>query len=165
MSTVFSQLLVTSSSLTEDFYKAFLKKDASEKELVMIGRVCVAVVALVAIAMAYNRDSSILSIVSNAWAGFGAAFGPLVVLGLYWKRMTFSGALAGIIVGATTVLFWIYAPITIDEKSLGSFVYEIVPGVILSTMAIIGISLVSEEPSDSMKSLFDEMVLRVDKES
>ena len=165
MSTVSSQLLVTSSSLTEDFYKAFLKKDASEKELVMIGRICVAVVALVAIGMASNRDSSILSIVANAWAGFGAAFGPLVILALYWKRMTFSGALAGIIVGAVTVLFWIYAPITIDEKSLGSFVYEIVPGVVLSTMAIIGVSLFSDEPSKSMKKLFDTVVLRVDEES
>ena len=165
MSTVSSQLLVTSSSLTEDFYKAFLKKDASEKELVMIGRICVAVVALVAIGMASNRDSSILSIVANAWAGFGAAFGPLVILALYWKRMTFSGALAGIIVGAVTVLFWIYAPITIDEKSLGSFVYEIVPGVVLSTMAIIGVSLFSDEPSESMKKLFDTVVLRVDEES
>ncbi len=164
MSTVSSQLLVTSSSLTEDFYKAFLKKDASDRELVMIGRICVAVVAIVAIGMAYNRDSSILSIVANAWAGFGAAFGPLVVLGLYWKRMTFSGALAGIIVGAVTVLFWIYAPITIDGKSLSRFVYEIVPGVVLSTIAIIGVSLVSAEPSESMKKLFDTMVLRVAQE-
>ncbi|PHS15706.1 MAG: sodium/proline symporter PutP [Kangiella sp.] len=165
MSTVSSQLLVTSSSLTEDFYKAFLKKDASDKELVMIGRICVAVVALVAIGMAYNRESSILSIVANAWAGFGAAFGPLVVLGLYWKRMTFPGALAGIVVGATTVLFWIYAPITIDGKSLGSFVYEIVPGIVLSTMAIVGVSLVSAEPSESMKKLFDDVVCKVDEES
>jgi len=165
MSTVSSQLLVTSSSLTEDVYKAFINKEASEKKLVMMGRICVVLVALLAIGMAYDRDSSILNIVSNAWAGFGAAFGPLIIFGLYWKRMTFAGALAGIVVGATTVLFWIYAPITIDGKSLGSFVYEIVPGVILSTMAIIGVSLVSDEPSESMQKLFDTMVLKVDEES
>ena len=161
MSTVSSQLLVTSSSLTEDFYKAFLKKDASEKELVLIGRICVAAVALVAIAMAYNRDSSILSIVSNAWAGFGSAFGPLIIFGLYWKRMTFSGALAGIVVGTVTVLFWIYGPVTIDGKSLSSFIYEIVPGFVFSSIAIVGVSLASAEPSESMKSLFEKMVSEV----
>ncbi|MDQ7048996.1 MAG: sodium/proline symporter PutP, partial [Enterobacterales bacterium] len=120
MSTVSSQLLVTSSSLTEDFYKAFLNKDASEKQLVLVGRLSVLVVALVAIGLAYNRDSSILSLVSNAWAGFGAAFGPLIIFGLYWKRMTFAGALAGIVVGASTVLFWIYGPMTIGGKDGGA---------------------------------------------
>ena len=165
MSTVSSQLLVTSSSLTEDFYKAFLKKDASEKELVLIGRICVAAVALIAIGLAYNRDSSILQLVSNAWAGFGAAFGPLIVLGLYWKRMTFPGALAGIVVGATTVLIWIYAPFTIGEQSLSSIVYEIIPGVLLSSIAIVVVSLLGDEPSDDMKSMFDTMVKRVKAES
>ncbi len=165
MSTVSSQLLVTSSSLTEDFYKAFLKKNASEKELVMIGRICVAAVALVAIGLAYNRDSSILQLVSNAWAGFGAAFGPLVVFGLYWKRMTFAGALAGIVVGASTVLIWIYAPITIGEQSLSSFIYEIVPGVILSSIAIVTVSLMGAEPSQATKAMFDVMVRRVKEES
>jgi len=165
MSTVSSQLLVTSSSLTEDFYKAFLKQDASEKELVLIGRVCVAVVALVAIGLAYNRDSSILTLVSNAWAGFGAAFGPLIIFGLYWKRMTFAGALAGIVVGAATVLVWIYAPISIDGKSLSSFIYEIVPGFIFSSISIVLVSLMGREPSQDMKSMFDLMVKRVNEES
>lgn len=165
MSTVSSQLLVTSSSLTEDFYKAFLKKDATDAELVLIGRICVAAVAVLAIILAYDRDSSILKLVSNAWAGFGAAFGPLIVLGLYWKRMTFPGALAGIVVGASTVLVWIYAPLTIDGKSLSSFVYEIVPGVLFSSVAIVVVSLAGKEPSDSIKSLFDTMVQRVKAES
>jgi sodium/proline symporter len=165
MSTVSSQLLVTSSSLTEDFYKAFLKKDASEKELVLIGRICVAAVALVAILLAYDRDSSILQLVSNAWAGFGAAFGPLIVLGLYWKRMTFGGALAGIVVGASTVLIWIYAPLTIDGQSLSSYIYEIVPGVILSTFAIVVVSSLTKEPSPEVMSIFDTMVKRVKEES
>ncbi len=165
MSTISSQLLVTSSSLTEDFYKAFLNKNASEKELVLIGRICVAVVALVAVGLASNRDSSILQLVSNAWAGFGAAFGPLIVFGLYWKRMTFPGALAGVVVGAATVLIWIYAPISIAEQSLSSFIYEIVPGVILSSIAIVVVSLMGREPSQSMQSMFDVMVRRVREES
>lgn len=165
MSTVSSQLLVTSSSLTEDFYKAFLKKDASEKELVLIGRICVAAVAAVAIGLAYNRDSSILQLVSNAWAGFGAAFGPLIVFGLYWRRMTFPGALAGIVVGATTVLVWIYAPFTIGDKSLSSYLYEIVPGVVFSSVAIVVVSLMGSQPSQSMQTMFDVMVRRVREES
>ncbi len=165
MSTVSSQLLVTSSSLTEDVYKAFINKKASEKQLVFMGRICVVLVALLAIAMAYNRDSSILDIVSNAWAGFGAAFGPLIIFGLYWKRMTFAAALSGIVVGASTVLIWIYAPITIGEQSLSNYIYEIVPGFVLSSIAIVVVSLMGDEPSDEMKSMFDVMVKRVREES
>lgn len=165
MSTISSQLLVTSSSLSEDLYKAFLNKNASEKELVLISRICVAAVALVAVALAYNRDSSILELVSNAWAGFGAAFGPLIVFGLYWKRMTFSGALAGVIVGALTVLIWIYAPLSIGGQSISSLIYEIVPGVIFSSIAIVVVSLLSPEPSQSTQSMFAVMVRRVKEES
>lgn len=157
MSTISSQLLVTSSSLTEDFYKAFVKRDASQKELVFIGRLSVLAVALVAIALAFDRNSSVLQLVSNAWAGFGAAFGPLIVLSLYWSRMTFAGALSGIIVGALTVLIWIYAPITIDGQRLSQLMYEIVPGVILSTLAIIGGSLCTKAPAPSVRQLFGKM--------
>ncbi len=165
MSTVSSQLLVTSSSLTEDFYKAFLNKEASEKHLVLVGRLSVLAVALIAIGLAHNRDSSILSLVSNAWAGFGAAFGPLIIFGLYWKRMTFAGALAGILVGAITVLFWIYGPLTIGGKDLSAWLYEIVPGFIFSSIAIVLVSLLGKEPSQNMQSLFDVMVRRVKEES
>lgn len=157
MSTISSQLLVTSSSLTEDFYKAFVKRDASQKELVLVGRLSVLAVALVAIALAYDRDSSILSLVSNAWAGFGAAFGPLVVLSLYWQRMTFAGALSGIISGATTVLFWIYAPVLENGASLSSLVYEIVPGVIISTLSIIIVSRLTKAPAPDVITLFEKM--------
>ncbi|BFM14830.1 sodium/proline symporter PutP [Maricurvus nonylphenolicus] len=161
MSTVSSQLLVTSSSLTEDVYKTFINKQASDKQLVFMGRICVALVALVAIGLAHNRDSSILDIVANAWAGFGAAFGPLIVLGIYWKRMTFAGALSGMVVGAVTVLIWIYAPITIGGQPLGRMMYEIVPGVLLSTVVIIAVSLLDKEPSHSMQSMFDSMLGKV----
>ncbi|MEW6989472.1 sodium/proline symporter PutP [Colwelliaceae bacterium 6441] len=158
MSTISSQLLVTSSSLTGDFYQAFLNKEASEKQLVFVGRLSVLAVALVAIFLAYDRDSSILSLVSNAWAGFGAAFGPVVILSLYWKKMNRNGALAGIITGAATVLFWIYAPITIGGQSLSSIVYEIVPGFILCSIAIIVVSKMTHQPQEAIENTFDEML-------
>lgn len=159
MSTISSQLLVTSSSLTEDFYKTFVNRSASQTELVIVGRLSVLLVALIAIALAYDRESSVLQLVSNAWAGFGAAFGPLIILSLYWKRMTFAGALSGIVVGALTVLLWIYAPITVDGQKLSELMYEIVPGVLLSTLAIISVSLLGKAPTSSMQQLFEKMRL------
>lgn len=157
MSTISSQLLVSSSSLTEDFYKTFVHREASDKELVTIGRISVIAVALCAIYLAYDRDSSILDLVSNAWAGFGAAFGPLVLFSLYWKRMNFYGALSGMIVGAVTVLFWIYAPVTIDGQKLSSLIYEIVPGFILASIAIVVVSLMTKEPNNEITQLFDDV--------
>lgn len=156
MSTISSQLLVSSSSLTEDFYKIFIRRDATDKELVLVGRISVALVALCAIYLAYDRDSSILDLVSNAWAGFGAAFGPLVLFSLLWKRMNFAGALAGMLVGAGTVLIWIYAPIQINGQSLSSLIYEIVPGFILSSISIVVISLITQEPSTQITNKFTE---------
>jgi SSS family solute:Na+ symporter/sodium/proline symporter len=141
MSTISSQLLVSSSSLTEDFYRTFLRKDASQTELVAVGRVSVLLVSLAAIALAFDRSSNILSLVGNAWAGFGAAFGPIILLSLYWKRLSREGALAGMIVGAVTVLFWLYAPVQIGGQSLSDIIYEIVPGFFLSGLAAILVSL------------------------
>lgn len=163
MSTISSQLLVTSSSLTEDFYKTFVKRDASQAELVVIGRLSVLAVAIVAIALAFDRNSSVLQLVSNAWAGFGAAFGPLIILSLYWQRMTFAGALSGIVVGALTVLFWIYAPLTINGLPLSQWLYEIVPGVLLSTLAIVVVSLLTKTPAPSIRELFAKMQQEVKK--
>ncbi|PCI63479.1 MAG: sodium/proline symporter PutP [Gammaproteobacteria bacterium] len=151
MSTISSQLLVTSSSLTEDFYKTFLHRDASDKQQVLVGRISVFLVALVAIYLAYDRNSSILSLVSNAWAGFGAAFGPVVIGSLYWKKMTRNGALAGMLTGAITVLLWIYVPITINGQSLSSVMYEIVPGFILCSLVIYVVSNMA--PQDDVKVL------------
>ncbi|MFN3709321.1 MAG: sodium/proline symporter PutP [Alishewanella aestuarii] len=163
MSTISSQLLVTSSSLTEDFYKTFVKRDASQAELVVIGRLSVLAVAIVAIALAFDRNSSVLQLVSNAWAGFGAAFGPLIILSLYWQRMTFAGALSGIVVGALTVLFWVYAPLTINGLPLSQWLYEIVPGVIFSTLAIVLVSLLTKTPAPSILQLFAKMQQEVKK--
>jgi sodium/proline symporter len=158
MSTISSQLLVTSSSLTGDFYQAFLNKEATDKQLVLVGRLSVLLVAIVAISLAYDRDSSILSLVSNAWAGFGAAFGPLVILSLYWKKMNKQGALAGMLTGAFTVLFWIYSPVTIGGVPLSSLMYEIVPGFIFATIAIVVVSKFTAAPDESVENMFDEML-------
>lgn len=157
MSTISSQLLVTSSSLTEDIYKAFFNQHASQATLVLVGRISVLVVALLAIFLAYDRDSSILSLVSNAWAGFGAAFGPVVILSLYWSRMTKQGALAGIISGAATVLLWIYLPITVNGESLSNLMYEIVPGFVIASFAIVVVSKLSSEPSKEQIALFNKV--------
>ncbi len=157
MSTISSQLLVTSSSLTGDFYQAFLNKSATDKQLVFVGRLSVAAVALVAVFLAYDRNSSILTLVSNAWAGFGAAFGPLVIFSLYWKKMTQQGALAGMLTGATTVLIWIYAPIAIDGQSLSSIMYEIVPGFIMASIAIVVVSHLTAKPQPEIEALFEQV--------
>ncbi|MEM8725629.1 MAG: sodium/proline symporter PutP, partial [Pseudomonadota bacterium] len=107
MSTISSQLLVSSSSLTEDFYRLFLRKRASEREAVNVGRLCVALVAVAAIVIASNPDSEVLGLVANAWAGFGAAFGPLIILSLTWRGMTGAGAVAGLVTGALVAGTWI----------------------------------------------------------
>lgn len=160
MSTISSQLLVTSSSLTGDFYQAFLNKEATDKQLVFVGRLSVAAVALVAVFLAYDRNSSILSLVSNAWAGFGAAFGPLVIFSLYWKKMTQQGALAGMLTGAITVLIWIYAPITMNGQSLSSVMYEIVPGFIMASMAIMVVSRITAKEQPALEAMFEQVVKR-----
>jgi SSS family solute:Na+ symporter len=153
MSTISSQLLVTSSSLTSDFYQIFLRKEASDTELVIAGRVSVVLVAAVAIGLAYDRNNSILSLVSNAWAGFGAAFGPLVLFSLYSPNMTRAAAFAGMLTGAIAVLLWIYLPITINGQSLSQLMYEIVPGFILSSIAIIVVSRLTQ-PRESVQQTF-----------
>ncbi len=157
MSTISSQLLVSSSSLTEDFYKTFVRKDASQGELVAVGRGSVFIVSLVAIALAFDRSSNILSLVGNAWAGFGAAFGPVILLSLYWKSLSREGALAGMVVGAGTVLFWLYAPVKIDGRSLSDILYEIVPGFLFSGLAAIAVSLFAQKARQRVQDKFEEM--------
>ncbi|NMH59481.1 sodium/proline symporter PutP [Alteromonas ponticola] len=155
MSTISSQLLVTSSSLTSDFYQAFLRKDATDMELVIAGRVSVVAVALVSIYLAYDRDSTILNLVSNAWAGFGAAFGPLVLFSLFRRDMTRRAALGGMVVGAVTVLLWIYLPVEINGQSLSNWMYEIVPGFVLSSLTILVLSKFGK-PREGVTDTFDK---------
>jgi sodium/proline symporter len=149
MSTIDSQLLVSSSALAEDFYKAIFRKNASQKELVWVGRIGVLAIALFALLLAQNPESSVLDLVSYAWAGFGAAFGPVIILSLFWKRMTRNGALVGMIIGAVTVIVW-------KQLTGGIFdVYEIVPGFILCTLAILIVSMVDKEPSKEILAEFE----------
>lgn len=157
MSTISSQLLVTSSALTQDFYKSFLNKDASDKTQVMMGRLSVLAVAVVAAALSWVPRDTILGLVGNAWAGFGAAFGPLIVLSLYWKRMTMWGALAGMLVGAITVLIWIYLPFEFAGDTLSGHLFEMVPGVVLSTLAIVVVSHFTQRPDQKITDEFEEM--------
>ncbi|QJQ95297.1 MULTISPECIES: sodium/proline symporter PutP [Halomonadaceae] len=149
MSTADSQLLVSSSALTDDFYKALLRKDASQTELVWVGRFAVIGIAIIAYLLALNPDATVLDLVSYAWAGFGAAFGPALIMSLFWRRMNQWGALAGIVVGGVTVVVW-------AELSGGIFdLYEIVPGVILAYLAIVAASLATQAPSDEITAEFD----------
>lgn len=148
MSTLSCQLLVCASALTEDLYKPFIRKKASQKELVWVGRFMVLLVAAIAIYIARDPNSKVLSLVSNAWAGFGAAFGPVVLLSVMWKRMTRTGALAGMLVGAITVLVWM------KFKWFG--LYEIIPGFIFASLAIYIVSLITKAPSAQAQARFAE---------
>ncbi len=143
MSTISSQLLVASSSLTEDFYKLFFRKNAGERESVNVGRICVALVALAAIVIANDPESEVLGLVSNAWAGFGAAFGPLIVLSLTWDRMTGAGALAGLVTGAGVVMVWIALGWNVALPGMDGGLYEIVPGFLAAWLAIVVVSRVT----------------------
>ncbi|WP_132999309.1 sodium/proline symporter PutP [Luteimonas arsenica] len=147
MSTLSSQLLVCSSVLSEDFYRGFLRRQASQRELVWVGRASVLLVALVALWLARDPDSRVLGLVSYAWAGFGAAFGPVLVLSLFWGRMTRNGALAGMVVGAVVVIAWKVVAVGL----YGSQLYEIVPGFIAATLAIVAVSLLGREPAQSIR--------------
>ena len=147
MSTLSCQLLVCSSAITEDLYKVFLRPHASQKELVWIGRLMVLLIAVVAIYIAMDPDSKVLSLVDYAWSGFGAAFGPVVLLSVTWKGITRKGALAGMCVGALTVLIW--------EQFFFFGLSTIIPGFVLATLAIVVVSL-REKPSQAMLDRFDQ---------
>lgn len=149
MSTLSAQLLVCSSSLTQDIYKTFIKRDATDAQLVWFGRAMVLLVAIVAIILAWDPNSRVLSMVSYAWAGFGAAFGPVILLSVLWRRMTRNGALAGMIVGAVVVLIW--------NHYAWFGLYEIIPGFILGAIAIVVVSLMGKEPEHSVTEVFDSV--------
>ncbi|OZM56834.1 sodium/proline symporter [Lottiidibacillus patelloidae] len=167
MSTIDSQLLVSSSALAEDFHKAFLNKEASDKDLVWVGRYGVIIIALIAIILAipqnpaYESSSSIIDLVSYAWGGFGAAFGPVILLSLFWKRMTRNGALGGMIVGAVTVVVWKkLSEVPVDGTQADAIIpfslYEIVPGFLLATLTIWIVSLLGKKPSAEIEAEFDQ---------
>jgi sodium/proline symporter len=148
MSTADSQLLVSSSTLTEDFYKTLLRPNASSRELVLVGRCAVLLIALAAYGLALDPESTVLGLVSYAWAGFGAAFGPTLLLALFWPRMTRNGALAGIVCGGLTVVIW-------KQLEGGLFeLYEILPGFLISLLAIVLVSLLGRTPSAAIEAEF-----------
>ena len=138
MSTASAQLLVTASAISNDFYANIIHKTASDKELVLVSRIVVLLVAAVSIFLALNPDSLILTMVAYAWAGFGAAFGPAILFSLFWKRMTRRGCIAGIVVGGLTVLIW--------KQFAFLDLYEIVPGFIFSSIAIYIVSILDKLP-------------------
>ncbi len=151
MSTIDSQLLVSSSVLTRDIYHAMLRKDASNSELVWVGRATVIIIALVAWYISTDKDSSVLQLVSYAWAGFGAAFGPLVILSLYKRNINRLGALAGMITGSLTVIIW-------KPLEGGLFdVYELLPGFVFAWLAILLFSKVGAQNSDAALQTFDDV--------
>lgn len=134
MSTIDSQLLVSSSALSEDFYKTWLRPGASQRELVFVGRLTMLIISAVAIAIATDLQSKVLGLVSYAWAGLGASFGPVLLISLYWKGMTRDGALVGMIVGAVTVVMW-------KQLHGGVFdLYELLPAFVFSSPAVFVVS-------------------------
>ncbi len=162
MSTADSQLLVSASAFTNDLYKKVLHKDAKDRELVVISRVAVAVVALIAVIMASNTNSEffkvVMKMVSFAWGGFGAAFGPLILLALFWKRTNLAGAVSGMVVGAATCFLWKFwlAPTYATAYPIFG-VYELAPGFLLSLLTIVVVSLLTKEPSKEIQDEFDSI--------
>ena len=159
MSTLSAQLLMASSTLTQDFYHSYARRKASQRELVWMSRLAVLLISFIAIGIAYDENNSILALVSRAWAGFGAAFGPLILFALFWRKTTAQGALAGIVVGGLTVIFW---PIIQERLFNGSIfgyrepLYEIIPGFIFSALSIYLGSNLSKPVAKNIQLEFDK---------
>jgi sodium/proline symporter len=152
MSTADSQLLASASAFAADVYKPVLRKNAKEGEMFWAGRFVVAIIAFAAVAIAANPGSgTIMSLVGNAWGVFGAAFGPAILLSLFWKRFTFSGAIAGIVAGAAADVVWL-------AFFSGTGLYEIIPGFIVGLIAAVIVTLCGKGPGADVEALFDKSV-------
>ena len=154
MSTADSQLLVATSSFTSDIYKPIIRKKASSKEVLWVGRVVVLVISLIAYFIASSKAEgaqTIMNMVENAWAGFGSSFGPVVILSLFWKRLTYRGACAGVIVGALVDVLWL-----VFLKNTG--IYEILPGFACGLIASVVGSLLDKKPSDEVIAIYEKAV-------
>ena len=153
MSTADSQLLAAASAFASDVYKpVFRKNKAGDREMLWAGRLVVVAIALIALVLAADPDAgSIMGLVSNAWGVFGAAFGPVIMLSLYWKRFTFAGAVAGIVVGAAVDILWL-------AFLASTGVYEIVPGAAAGLLAAVVVSLATKAPGKDVEALFDKAV-------
>ena len=154
MSTASAQMLSAASALAADVYKPFVRKGtADDKEMFWISRLAVVIISVAAVTIAANPDSgTIMSLVSNAWASFGAAFGPAIVLSLFWKRFNFPGAIAGIVVGAAVDIFWMI------NLTASTGLYELLPGFIAGFVAAVLVALVTKAPSAQVEKLYDEAV-------
>lgn len=149
MSTMSSQMLVVSTSLIEDLFLIFAKKKPSQDVLINLSRTAVVAIAIIATVLAINPSDSILGLVGFAWAGFGSAFGPLVLLSLYWKRLNSTGAIAGMVTGAIVAIGWGMSP-------LSDALYELVPGFAISLIATVVVSLVTKAPEPKVMAEFEE---------
>ena len=157
MSTIDSQLLVSSSVLTRDIYHAIVRKGATDKELVWVGRATVIMIAIIAWYLSTDKDSSVLKLVSYAWAGFGAAFGPLVILSLYKSNINKEGAIAGIFTGSIVVIIW-------KQLEGGLFnIYELLPGFMFAWIAILIFSRFGAKCSKKSKNIFNEVHVKLRK--
>jgi sodium/proline symporter len=154
MSTIDSQLLVSSSALSEDFYCKAIKREASEREIVLVGRGCVIIISIIALIMALDRDNTILEIVSYAWGGFGAAFGPLVLFALFSRKTTWQSALAGMVTGTVVLVLW-------KQIGLGETMYEIVPGFIANCLMISLFNFFQSQKDSEILSEFDEVLVKI----
>ena len=154
MSTADSQLLMVSSSIAQNLYKGIFKKDATEKQILIASRLSTVAVAVVGVIIAADQNSSIFNIVSYAWSGFGAAFGPLVLFSLFWKRTTLKGAVAGMLSGGIVSLVW-----SLYISKLGGWfgVYSILPAFIISSLLIVVVSLLDKEPAKEIQDEFDQV--------
>lgn len=159
MSTADSQLLVTASSVSEDIYKGIVRKDATQDNVMKMSRITVVAVALLAYLIAWDPNSSIMGLVSNAWAGLGAAFGPIVLMSLFWKRCNLPGAVAGIVSGGFTVIIWDYIPL-VSGQTLGSVtgLYSLAIGFLISILLIVIVSLCTKAPDAAILAEFDRVV-------
>ncbi len=169
MSTADSQLLVTSSAVSEDMFKGVIKKNASEKTALLVGRIAVIVIAVIAFVIALDENSSVMKLVSDAWGGFGAAFGPVVLLALFWKRSNLAGAIAGMTTGTIAVLIWSYIPMIQNTDptkfngadlitlSQSTGLYSLVLGFGLALIVNVIVSLLTKRPSDEMVKEFESI--------
>ena len=158
MSTADSQLLVAASSFASDLYKPIVRKNASNKEMLWVSRLIVLVIAVVAFFIASSKGKAaqaIMDLVSNAWGIFGAAFGPAVLLSLFWKRFTYKGAVAGILVGAAVDMLWLWLPVSggLTLTALTG-IYEIIPGFIIGAIAAVVVTLIDKAPSEEVEAIF-----------
>ncbi len=151
MSTIDSQLLVSSSALSEDFYSKAIKRQASEKEIIFIGRACVIIISIIALVLALKRNDTILSIVSYAWGGFGAAFGPVILFALYSRKTSWQSALAGMIVGTVVLILW-------NQLGLGRHMYEIVPGFIANCLTIFSLNIIIGQDNNDIMNEYEEVI-------